>query len=334
MKSGIKKVAQLAGVSISTVSLTFNQPERVNENTRFKVLAVAEKLNYHPNRIARSLVTKKTKTIGLVLSDITDPFFPEVARGVEDTLNDFGYSVILCNTDNNMEKEINYINLLYEQQVDGIILAPVGEKLDHINFVINKGKPVVFIDRTIDSISTSYVLSDNIEGGYIATNYLLKNGHRIIVCIAGEPMIQTSEERILGYKKALTEYNIPIDNSLICNTNFKSDGGYYATKNFLSKKTFPDSFFVVSDIVAYGVLDALIDNGLNVPNDVSMIGFDDIPFSKYLRVPLTTIRQPRYELGKEAAKIILDHMANSEKKIYQKKLPVSLIVRDSVKKIN
>lgn len=105
-------------------------------------------------------------------------------------------------------------------------------------------------------------------------------------------------------------------------------------KIFYQKKTFPDSFFVVSDIVAYGVLDALIDNGLNVPNDVSMIGFDDIPFSKYLRVPLTTIRQPRYELGKEAAKIILDHMANSEKKIYQKKLPVSLIVRDSVKKIN
>jgi LacI family transcriptional regulator len=331
MKGGIRKVAQMAGVSISTVSLVFNQPARVSEATRFKVLAIAEKLNYRPNRIARSLVTKRTKIIGLVLPDITDPFFPEVARGVEDTLNDCGYSVILCNTDNNIEKEIKYITLLYEQQVDGIILAPVGKKLEHIQFIIDKGKPLVFIDRTIDSLPVSYVVADNLNGGYLAVKYLLQNGHRQIACIAGEPMIQSSEERIQGYKNALYEYQLPIDETLIYYTNFKSDGGYKATKNLLSKRLNIDAFFVVSDIVAYGVLDALHEAGIQVPEDISVIGFDDIPFSKYLHIPLTTIHQPRYELGKEAAQVILSLVSNRKKIIYQKKLDVSLVVRDSVK---
>ena len=333
----IKDIARMAGVSTSTVSLVFNQPNRIKEETRFRVLAVAEKLNYVPNRIARSLVTNKTKTIGLVISDIIDPFYAEVSRAIEDTLNKEGYSLILCNTDNDIQKEIQYINLLLEQNVEGIILVPIGTKEEHLLKAINQGKKIVFVDRKIDKLPICSVTINNEKAGYVATEFLIQNKHRIIACICGNQSLKTTQDRIKGYKKALSDNDLPLFESLVVEGSPKPEENYEIINNLLKKKKEVTGFFITSDIIAYGVLDTLKSLGIDVPEHASIVGFDDISFSKYLCVPLTTISQPKYELGKIAAKMILKKLKPSNdtnnESIENIELPFSLIVRKSVTKI-
>lgn len=332
MGPNIKDVARMAGVSTSTVSLVFNQPNRIKEETRFRVLAVAEKLNYVPNRLARSLVTNKTKTIGLVISDIIDPFYAEISRAIEDTLNKEGYSLILCNTDNDIKKEVQYINLLLEQNVEGIILVPIGNKEDHLLKAINQGKKIVFIDRKIDKLPICSVTIDNEKAGYMATDYLIKKGHKVIACISGNQFLKTIQDRIKGYKNAHFDNNLPFFESLIIPGSYKTEENHNVILEIFKKKKDITAFFVTSDIIAYGVLDSLKRLDIDVPGQISIIGFDDISFSKYLSVPLTTINQPKYELGQAAAKIILKKL-NKEKNdnsIENVELPFTLIIRNSV----
>jgi len=330
----IKDIARMAGVSISTVSLVFNQPNRIKEETRFRVLAVAEKLNYVPNRLARSLVTNKTKTIGLVISDIIDPFYAEISRAIEDTLSEEGYSLILCNTDNDIQKEIQYFNLLLEQNVEGIILVPIGIKVEHLLKAINQGKKIVFVDRKIDKLPICSVTINNEQAGCVATEFLINRGHRIIACISGNQSLKTTQDRIKGYKKALNKNDLPLYESLIISGSAKTEENYKTVAELLKKKKDITGFFITSDIIAYVVLDSLKNLGIDVPRQASIIGFDDISFSKYLCVPLTTISQPKYELGQIAAKMILKKLNKgndiNDDNIENIELPFSLIVRNSV----
>jgi len=332
----IKDVARMAGVSTSTVSLVFNQPNRIKEETRFRVLAVAEKLNYVPNRIARSLVTNKTKTIGLIISDIIDPFYAEISRAIEDTLNKDGYSLFLCNTDNDIKREIQYINLLLEQNVEGIILVPIGTKDEHLLKAINQGKKIVFVDRKIEKLPISSVTVNNEKAGYLATEFLINNDHKIIACISGNQSLKTTQDRIKGYKKALNDKDLPLYESLVIQGSPKPEENYEIVTELLKRKRDITGFFVTSDIIAYGVLDTLKNIGIEVPKKASIIGFDDISFSKYLSVPLTTINQPKYELGKIAAEMILKKLNISKGSCNENneniELPFSLIVRKSVAK--
>lgn len=332
MGPSIKDVAHMAGVSTSTVSLVFNQPHRIKEETRFRVLAVAEKLNYIPNRLARSLVTNKTRTIGLVISDIIDPFYAEISRAVEDTLGKEGYSLILCNTDNDIKKEEQYINLLLEQNVEGIILVPIGTRYEHLLKTINQGKKIVFVDRKIDKLPICSVTINNEKAGYIATKYLIDKGHKVIACISGNQFLKEIKDRIKGYKNALFENDLPLFEPLIVPGSYEIEENYNIVMELFKKKKGITGIFITDDIIAYVVLDSLKKLGINVPEQVSIVSCDDISFSKFLRVPLTTISQPKYELGQVAAKLILKKLnkVTNDDSIENIELPFSLVIRDSV----
>jgi LacI family transcriptional regulator len=324
----IKDVAKIAGVSISTVSLVLNNKLGVSEGTRIRVLAVMEKLNYVPNNIARSLVTKRTASIGLIVPDISDVFYAQLGRAVQDAVAKKGYSMILCNSENSPEKEATYLNFLKEKKVDGIIMVPGGSinstEIEQID------TPIVFVDRYTKGVDISYVGVDNEKGGYEATKHLIKLGHERVGCICGPNGASSSEERIAGYKKALAESGLRYDEVLLRGSNWTVGGGFYATKELLSLKASPTAIFTTSDICAIGVFDALGKEGLKVPEDIAVVGFDDIKFAPYMRVPLTTVRQPVKEMGEISAKLLLEELSSKKKSSSRKViLNTKLIVRES-----
>jgi len=328
-RATIKDIAKIAGVSISTVSMALNKKEGLADTTRFKVLAIAEKLNYKPNAIAKGLVTKKLLTIGLIISDITDPFFADLARGVEDESFKKGYFVILCNSDNQQNKEELYVNLLMEQSVAGLIVVPVSSKYDHLMFAFNVGIPVVTVDRKIAYENVSYITSDNFKGAYEVTKHLIELGHKQIACVTMDKKWSTVMDRIEGFKAAINEHHLPIDESLILYSNGKIDGAIECTRKLLSLKNRPTAIFGTSDIVAFGIIEEIINNNLRVPEDISVAGFDNIHYSAYFQVPLTTVEQPKHEMGKLAFNLLLkkiEKISTEEERII---LPTKLVVRRS-----
>lgn len=324
----ISDVARIARVSISTVSLVLNDKPGVSEETKIRVLGVVEKLNYLPSSIARSLVTKRTISIGLVVPDISDIFYAQLGKIIQNTVSRKRYSMILCNSENNPEKEAAYLDFLKDKRVDGIIMVPGSStnstKVEQIDV------PVVFVDRYMKGVDISYVGVDNETGGYEATKHLIKLGHERIGCICGPEGASSSEDRIAGYKKALAESGIELDEVLLRKSDWTIEKGFFATKELLSLKATPTAIFTTSDICAIGVFDALAREGLKIPEDIAVVGFDDIKFAPYLKVPLTTVRQPIEDLGKISAKWLLEKLSSKKKSSSQKVvLNTKLIVRES-----
>lgn len=326
----IKDIARLAKVSTTTVSRVINhKSEGVSEDTRKKILDLVKELNYQPNALARGLVTKKTKTIGLIIPDISNPFFPDIARGVEDSANRQGYNVFLCNTDDNLDKESEYINALKEKYVDGIIFTLASiPKYEHILDLIKSGIPVVMMDRLIESKDIKGVFLDNFQGGYIATKHLIELGHTKIACITGPLQTKTAIERYEGYQKALMDAKIELDKSLIIESDYKMDGGIKAAEQLLKKKQMT-GLFACNDLMAYGAYKAIKACGYKIPEDVSIVGFDDIQISQMLETQLTTIKQPTYDMGVSAAKMLISLI--EEKRIRKKivRFEPQLIIRQS-----
>lgn len=308
----INDVAEKAGVSITTVSHVINETRYVSEELTERVYQAMRELNYRPNTLARSLRSGRTKTIGLLIPDISNLFFAEISRRIEDKGFEHEYSVILCNTDDNSKKEELYINVLLEKQVDGIIFISAGEVEKNLKKPQDFGIPTVIADRDIQDAKSDVVLLDNLKGGYDATRYLISLNHKRIGCISGPSPVTPSAQRVEGYKKALKEAGIEVDGSLIQTGDFRYEGGEVAMRNFLDLASPPTAVFACNDMMALGAMRAIKDRGLLIPDDVSLVGFDNIPISRSVFPDLTTFAQPI----KEMADVIVDLLVN---RISQKK---------------
>ena len=325
----IREVAKVAGVSYATVSHVLNNTRFVSQETRDRVMAAIADLDYRPNALARSLRSGKTDTIGLILPDSANPFFAEIGRSIEDAAFELGYNVFLCNTDGNVHREQLYVDLLSKKQVDGIIFVAAGDQVDSLNALLSHEMPVVLVDRDLPNVEVDAVLTDNQQGGYLATRHLIELGHRRIACITGPSSITPSAERITGYREALEEEGIPYDDSLVLTGNYQPDSGLQATSTLLSLDSPPTAIFALNDLMAVGALHAAAKAGRHVPEEVAIIGYDDTELASFMNPPLSTIAQPKTEIGVQATKILARRISNKTFPPYRIILPPELVIRES-----
>lgn len=302
----IKDVAKKADVSYATVSRALNGKYGVNEKTRAKILAVAQAMGYTPNAIARGLVKNQTYTIGLIIPDITNPFYPEVARGVEDQAKASGYSVFLCNTNYEKQREADHLNLLLEKRVDGIIMAPISNHAaDRLEEADNR-IPVVYVTQRVTGKSSSFVVIDDERGGFIATKYLIEQGYKTIGYIGPDETGNDSGERLAGFRAAFKKFGMSVQSHYVRIADFKRETGYNAIAVMIEKGNYPQAVFAGNDLLAIGVIQGIKEKGMSVPRDIAVIGFDNIPLASFPEIRLTTIHQPKYEMGQMAADILLE----------------------------
>jgi LacI family transcriptional regulator len=325
----MRDVAERAGVSVTTVSHVVNNTRKVNPETRDRVEQAMHTLGYHPNVLARSLRRGETHTIGIILPDSTNPYFAEVVRGIEDSSFSQGYSVILCNSDNDLEKERLYTNVLLEKQVDGVIFVAAGLSAKNIQNLQNRAVPYVLIDRRVPGTEADYVLGDNQGGGFLATNHLVELGHRHIACLAGPAGVKLSSERIAGYQQALHEADIPLNPDWIVEGDFQYQSGYDAAQRLFTSQPAPTAIFACNDLMAIGVYRYAHEAGMDIPQKLSIVGFDDVRLAAYTNPPLTTIRQSKHEMGSLAARLLMERMAEPDKTPRLEILRTELIVRES-----
>lgn len=325
----MREVAERAGVSVTTVSHVINNSRPVNPQTRHRVEEAMQTLGYQPNVLARSLRRGVTHTIGVILPDSTNPYFAEVVRGIEDTSFDQGYSVILCNSDNDLDKERHYTNVLVEKQVDGIIFVAAGLSSENIYALQVRGVPLVLVDRHVPEVLVDNVLTDNLLGGRLATNHLIELDHRIIGCISGPKGVRLSSERIDGYRQALKSAGISLDPRMIVEGDFQYQSGYEGSKALFNQQPSPTAIFACNDLMAIGVYRFAHENNLNVPEQLSIVGFDDVRLSAYTNPPLTTVHQSKHEMGSKAAKLLMERIADQDLEPRQEILATNLIIRGS-----
>jgi LacI family transcriptional regulator len=326
-------VARLTGVSRATVSYVINNRSdgtvRISEETRRRVLEAVEKLGYQPNVLARSLRRGKTHTIGVIVPDNRNPFFAEVARGIEDTSFERGYSVILCNSDGDLEKELLYTNVLAEKQVDGILFVAAGASTKNMQALQQRQIPVAVIDREIPDVAVDSVLTDNARGGRLATRHLLDLGHRRIGCITGPLDITPSAERVTGYRQAMEEVGSSVDEAYLLKGDFQYQGGFQAARMLLSTGDSLTAIFACNDLMAIGAISAALELGRQIPADLSVIGFDDVGAASFSNPRLTTVVQPKYSMGVMAAEMLLERILDPDIPPRRRVLDVSLLVRQS-----
>ena len=304
MKKKLEDVAREAGVSKSVAGRALGNYGSVSEEVRKRVLNVAKKIGYEPNQIARSLKTKRTHTIGVVISDITTCFFTSVVRGIADVASQSGYGLVLCNTDEDPEKENKYLKVLVGRSVDGLIISVSG-KNTYLKKLVRAGLPVVLLDRRVEDLETTQLVVDNESGAYEAVTHLIRLGHRRIGIINGLANIQTTEERFNGYKRALQDNHIQLDPQLIKYGDFKMTKAKEVTKEFLDMKNSPTALFVGNEAMITGVLLALKERNINIPDQIAIVGFDDPVWGPLLDPPLTAVSQPAYSMGTMACQTLL-----------------------------
>jgi LacI family transcriptional regulator len=325
----ISEVAKKAGVSPTTVSHVINNTRFVSDEKRERVERAIEEMEYHPNALARSLRSGETHTIGLVLPDSANPFFAEVGRSIEGAAFNVGYSVILCNTENNLEKERKYIERLAEKQVDGMIFVGAGEDYDSYKKLLDMKIRVVAMDRDYPDLKMDVVISDNLQGGKLATQHLIGLGHKRIGCITGPSKVNLSAQRVTGYIQSLEEASLVIDQNLIISGDFHPESGQAAAYQLLAMQDAPTAIFACNDMMAIGVLRAGMELGRRIPQDLALVGYDDIELASYTTPPLTTIQQPKKEMGITALKYLLERIHAEQSAPQRASLPVSLVVRGS-----
>ncbi len=333
-KLNLKKIAEMLGVSVTTVSRVLNGQAaqyRISLKTEQKVMDFARRHNFTPNEIARNLRLSKTNTIGLVVPDISNPFFASIARSIENEARHEGYFVFLCDSKDDTPTEAELIKLLLQRKVDGLILAPVGLDATHLNHLQQEGIPVVLIDRSLPEVSFPVVASDNFQGAYEAVTYLIRHGHTRIACLQGIPGTTTNESRIMGYQQALQEASIPVLDHYIVGHSYGEEDGYQSTQQLLKMHPRPTAFFCLSNLISLGALRAIAEHQLKVPEDISMISFDEQPYAAFLSTPMTTVEQHQEDIGRKAVQLLLrSSPPNASQPLL---LPTQLIQRSSVKKI-
>jgi LacI family transcriptional regulator len=334
----IRDLAEILGLSITTVSRVLNgkaKKYRIREETQQRVLQAAREYNYVPNKLARGLKMSRTDTLGLIIPDISNPFFADIAQSIEKEARLQGYSLILGDSGDDQTIETDLIRLLLSHKVDGIIIAPVGIDYKQIIQTYNSGMPLVVIDRCFPEIGLPYITSDNYQGGNDAVNYLIAMGHRKIACIQGIPKSRPTFERVRGYKDALRRYSIPVDDSLIVGDNYTIENGYKQTRILFSMEDPPTAIFALSNLIGLGAMKAVEEMGLKIPDNISLISFDEQPYSAFLATPMTTVDQKKSEIGQLAVNVLLKYIGNKEyrNKLVHMTLKTNLIIRNSVKKI-
>ncbi len=330
----IREVASRAGVSPTTVSHVINNTRFVSAEARQRVLDAMAELNYRPNVLARSLRRGETRTLGLILPDSANPFFAEIARAIEDAAFGAGYNVILGNSENQLDKEQVYVDVLVNKQVDGLIFLASGDHSPSLEQLVHDGLPVVVVDRRLSGLEVDTVLTDNLQGGLTAARYLLELGHRRIACITGPSNLTPSAERVIGFRRALEEHGLSVDEALIRKGDFHPHSGYRAAAELLGCQPRPTAIFVCNDMMAIGALRALSEAGLRVPHDCSLVGFDDIELASYITPPLTTIRQDKTALAEAAVQLLLERIAEPDLPARTRILPTRLIERLSTRRMS
>ena len=309
----IRDVAERAGVSVATVSHVINGTRKVAPGTAERVRRAMEELDYHPNAVARSLRTRKTQVIGVVVSDITNPFFATLVRGAEDAALEAGYSIFVCNSDETLEKENRYVQVLRRRRVDGMLLAPVGGgENPAIRKLARQGVPFVFVDRRAPGVEADAVLSDNVGGAYLATKHLIERGHERIGIVLGIPGATTSEERLAGYRRALEEAGIPLAEELVVWGGYRVEGGRRATAKLLSLTPPPTAIFSTNNLMTIGVLQELFRHGVRIPGEMGVVGFDDLEWAEMANPSLTAVAQRPHEIGYRAVRLLLDRLGAEE----------------------
>ena len=322
-------VAKLAGVSKATVSHVINGTRFVESSTRGRVLSAIEKLDYHPNAVARSLTTQRTGIIGMIISDASNQFFSQMLRGVESTLRSRSYGLIVCNTEEVLEWEDHYLNLLLGQRVDGIIAAATSQRWSALTQAEQEHTPIVLVDRVYEQSEWPYVGVNNGQGAYLGTSHLIGCGYRRIGIVAGLQRLSTMSERCAGFRRALQEHNIPLPTAWDLPCELSIEGGHQATRQLLSLDDRPDALFINNNLLCLGALLAIKDLGLRCPEDVGLVGFDDHPWAAVSDPPLTVVAQPSRELGEAAAEMLCALLDNQEYVAESVILDCELVLRQS-----
>ncbi len=325
----IKDVAERAGVAPITASRVINSSGYVSDETRRRVEAAIKELGYVPNRIARSLRSKQTYTLALVLTDITNPFWTTVARGVEDVASEAGFSVILCNTDESEGKEHDYVRVLLQKQADGFLLVPAHSASRSVALIQAQQVPLVVLDRTVPR-AVDTVRSDSEGGAYQLTRHLLVQGHRSIAMLSGPREVSTAMDRVAGYRRALDEAGVDGDLRMVIYGAFTQAGGYAMTKQILALDPRPTALFAANNFIAVGAFRALREAEMCVPGDVALVAFDDLPPTFLMDPFLTVAAQRAYEMGQTATQLLLGRLSGADSSIPREVvLPTDLVVRRS-----
>jgi LacI family transcriptional regulator len=328
--STISDVARQAGVSAMTVSRVVNNSGYISPETRERVEKAIADLGYVPNALARSLRFKQTKTLALVLTDITNPFFTTIARGVEDAASEQGFSVIFCNTDESESKEAEYLNVVLQKQVDGVLLVPASCSGDSVTFLQERKVPLVVLDRRVSDVKVDTVRCDSERGAYQLTRHLLDLGHTRIAILSGPPSVSTATDRVAGYRRALAEAGLGSRAELVYHGEFIRTSGYEMAQQALAMTPRPTALFAANNFITSGTFRAVREAGLRVPEDISIVSFDDLPMASDMGPFLTVAAQPAYEMGHRATELLLTRLSGEGPAEPQEIiLPTEIIVRES-----
>lgn len=330
--STLKEVAKEANVSITTVSRVINDSSKVNIKTRERVEDAMKLLKFQPNRVAQRLRANKgrSKLLGLIIPDIQNQFYSSIVRGIEDMSYGNNYAVILCNSDENPEKEKFYLEVLRSESVDGIILPPIRQNGKFIKDLIKSGIPVICFDRKLSSQSIDTVVIDNEKGGYLATSHLIELGHRDIAVITSSLSISSFEDRFKGYKHALEDHGISINENYIKKGDHRSSEiGKQLTFELLRQNPRLTSLLIMNNQMTLGALEAINEHGLAIPYDISIVGFDDMEWAKAISPPITVIKQPGYEMGRRVAELFFQRVTDPDREKVQVIMEPKLVIRQS-----
>ena len=326
--TNIKDVAEAAGVSTATVSKVLSTKPHVRPELRQRVFTAMDDLNYSPNRVARSLRAKKSSIIGLIVSDIQNPFFTAVSRAVEDVASAQGMSIFLCNSDENQDKEMMYLEHMRAENAAGVIFSPTRQTADAFAETVDVNLPMVVIDRRVQGFDVDSVLIENVESAYQLTEHLIANGYRRIGAMFGIAST-TGRERRKGFVQALREHGLEVEQDLVQYVDAREEVGYEVTRELLKRPDRPEAIFSSNGLLATGAFRALRESQLAIPDEIAFATFDDTPWAGLVEPPVTVIRQPTYEIGKTACQLLLERIDEPSRPTRQIILKSRLVVRGS-----
>jgi LacI family transcriptional regulator len=324
----IYDVARAAEVSASTVSRVLNGHSSVDAGLATRVRQAVLDLDYRPNAVARSLRRQRTNLWAVIISDIGNPFFTALVRGIEDLAQEAGFSVVLCNGDEDPDKETSYVSAALAQRMAGVIISPSGRPA-LINRLTEAGMPVVAIDRQPHGVAVDAVLVDNVHGAESAVAHLVDSGYRRIACITGPRRISTAVQRLRGYRQAMQAAGRAVTEDLVRYADFRESGGYQAMASLLDAAEPPDAVFVANNLMTVGAMRCMVDRGVDVPTECGVVGFDDAPWAPLVRPSLSTVAQPTYDLGRTAASLLTERIAKPGKAPSTVTLKTALRIRES-----
>lgn len=329
--SSMNDVAKKAGVSIATVSRVLNSNGNVNDATRARILKVIKELKYQPSRVAKRLRSKSVSSnlFGVLLADIVNPFYVDVLRGIEEVAYKNNYAIIMCNFGQDEKKEKLYLDILQSEAIDGLIASPANEDDQQLKKMVKEGLPVVCVDRGLSGTDVDVVSVDNVIGAFNAVDYLIKSGYKRIAYIAGLPSVPSSFLRERGYRDALAANGMAFDEDLVRYGNSKHQSGVELSNELLAMPEPPDALFTGNNLITLGALETIHKRKLKIPEDIAILGFDDMYWSSSLNPPLTAVRQPAFEIGKRAMELLIQRIQDPQRSSIQMMLNTELMKRSS-----